>query len=294
MIPYMGCLAAREMLEAFIDGELPTGDQVVLEGHLRWCATCRARVEDMQLIGASIRLRAAAHERDAADVRATLATMQSDVLTRVRAERDQSFPVQFRGLFDDMRFMWPALGATAALLACLFSSMVVYRATRGGDPESMANAIDTLAKAAAERRPMLQLQPLSSYYPVQLDDSILAPRVLDAGPALYAIGEDEAVFAVSAVVTREGRVAAYELLPSGRAARTRRPTRHAAQVDAVLDSVQHSRFEPAQGAGGGAVTVRVVWVLARTTVKAQAEDAAVAKPPLSDGLARPAPRPARS
>ena len=121
MIPYMGCLAARELLEPFIDGELATSDQVALESHLRWCATCRARVEDMQLIGASVRLRSAAHERDADEVRDTLAMMQSDVLTRVYAERDQSFPVQFRELFDDMRFMWPALGATAALLACLFS-----------------------------------------------------------------------------------------------------------------------------------------------------------------------------
>ena len=292
MIPYMGCLAAREMLEAFIDGELPTSDQVALETHLRWCATCRARVEDMQLIGASIRLRSEAHERDGDDVRATLATIQSDVLTRVRAERDQSFPVQFRELFDDMRFMWPALGATAALLACLFSSMVVYRATRGGDPESIANAIDSLAKAAAERRPNpLRLEPLSSYYPVQMDDSILAPRGLDAGPALYALGEDEAVFAVSAVVTREGRVATYEVLPSGRAGRPLRARREADAVDAVLDSVKLSRFEPAQGAGGGAVTVRVVWVLARTTVKAQAE---VVPKPISDGLARPAPRPASS
>ena len=292
MIPYMGCLAAREMLEAFIDDELPTSDQVALETHLRWCATCRARVEDMQLIGASIRLRSDARERDGDEVRDTLAMIQSDVLTRVGAERDQSFPVQFRLLFDDMRFMWPALGAPAALLACLFSSMVVYRATRGGDPESIATAIDSLAKAAAERRPNpLRLEPLSSYYPVQLHDSILAPRGLDAGPALYALGEDEAVFAVSAVVTREGRVATYEVLPSGRAGRTLRARREAEAVDAVLDSVKLSRFEPAQGAGGGAVTVRVVWVLARTTVKAQAE---VATKPISDGLVRPEPRPASS
>ncbi len=292
MIPYMGCLAAREMLEAFIDDELPTSDQVALETHLRWCATCRARVEDMQLIGSSIRLRSAARERDGDEVRATLAMIQSDLLTRVRAEREQSFPVQFRQLFDDMRFMWPALGATAALLACLFSSMVVYRATRGGDPESIATAIDSLAKAAAERRPNpLQLEPLSSYYPVQRDASILAPRGLDAGPALDALGEDEAVFAVSAVVTREGRVATYEVLPSGRAGRSRRARRQAETVTAVLDSVKESRFEPAQGAGGGAVTVRVVWVLARTTVKAQAE---VVTKPISDGLVRPEPRPASS
>jgi hypothetical protein len=292
MIPYMTCEASRELLEAFIDGELATSDQVALESHLRWCVTCRARVEDMQLIGATIRLRHAAHDCGSDDIRATLATMQSDVLTRVRAERDQSFPVQFRQAFDDMRFMWPALGATAALVLCLVSSMFVYRATRGGDPESMANVIDSLAKAAADRRPR-SLEPLTSYYPVALDETILAPRGLDGGPALYAIGEDEAVFALSAVVTREGRVAAYEVLPSGRrAARSRRAVTHAEQVDAVLDSVRESRFEPAQGAGGGAVTVRMIWVLARTTVKAQTE--AVTKP-VSDELARrPAPRPARS
>jgi hypothetical protein len=294
MTPYMTCASARELLEAFIDGELATSDQVALEGHLRWCSTCRARVEDMQLIGTAIRLRHEAHDCGAPDIHATLATMQSDVLTRVRAEFDQSFPVQFRQAFDDMRFMWPALGATAALIVCLFSSMIVHRATRGGDPESMANVIDSLARAAAERRPA-SLEPLTSYYPVALDETILAPRALDAGPALYAIGEDEAVFAVSAVVTREGRVAAYEVLPPARpvaVARSRRAVHHREQVDAVLGSVKESRFEPAQGAGGGAVTVRMVWVLARTTVKAQTE--AVVKP-ISDALApRPAPRPARS
>lgn len=292
MIPYMGCGAAREMLEAFIDGELPVADQVALESHLRWCSTCRARVEDMQLIGASIRLRAVAPDGEANEVRAALVTVQSDVLTRIGAERDQSFPVRFRELFEDMRFMWPALGATAALLACLFAAMTVYRATRGGDPESVASMIDTLARAASERRP-LQLEPLSSYYPVQLDDSILAPRALDEGLALSSLVDDEAVFALSAVVTREGRVANYELLPSERAGRLpRRAAARSDEVDAVLDAVKRSRFEPAQGAGGGAVTVRVVWVLARTTVKAQADDAI--KPPLSDGLTRPAPRPARS
>lgn len=292
MIPYLGCESAREMLERLVDAELSMADQVVLESHLRWCRTCAARVEDMRLIGASIRLGSPAQAANVDDTRA-LAVSQSEVLTRIRAERAQSFPVRFHEVFEDMRFLWPALGATVALVACLFAAMTVHRASRAGDPESMANMIETLAKAAADRQTLVApLSSLSSYYPVQLDALMLAPRTLNESPALDSLPEEEAVFAVDAVVTREGRVANYALLQSERAGVLRGETAaRTDEVDALLDAVKRSRFEPAQAAGGGAVTVRVVWVLARTTVKAQAED--VLKP-LNDGLMRPAPRPARS
>jgi len=56
MIPYLDCRAAQELLEPFVDGELAVNDQVALESHLRWCRVCAARVEDMQLIGASLRV----------------------------------------------------------------------------------------------------------------------------------------------------------------------------------------------------------------------------------------------
>ena len=56
MIPYLGCEHARELLEGFVDGELAMADQVAVESHLRWCRTCAARVEDMRLIGASLRV----------------------------------------------------------------------------------------------------------------------------------------------------------------------------------------------------------------------------------------------
>jgi len=55
MIPYLDCRAAQRLLEAFVDGELAVHDQVALESHLRWCTVCAARVEDMQVIGASLR-----------------------------------------------------------------------------------------------------------------------------------------------------------------------------------------------------------------------------------------------
>ena len=68
MIRYLGCDAAREMLQPFVDRELPMAEQVELEAHLRWCETCAARVEDLRLIGAALRVGAAVppvHPEDA-------------------------------------------------------------------------------------------------------------------------------------------------------------------------------------------------------------------------------------
>ena len=151
MIPYVGCEHARELLEAFVDGELPMADQVAVESHLRWCRTCAARVEDMRLIGASIRARLAA--AGAATTTRALAAIQSGVLTRVRAERDQSFAVRLREMFADMRLLWPALGATAAVVGCLVASLSVLQAATAENPESLAAMIERLR--SAEPHPVL-------------------------------------------------------------------------------------------------------------------------------------------
>ena len=253
MIPYVGCDAAYEMLQPFVDGELPMPEQVALESHLRWCRTCGARVEDLRIIGASLRLGSLIPGTTEIEGGA-LAAIQAEVLTRIRTERDESFGVRFRALFDDMHFLWPALGASAAVIICLLGVMVVNSAARAVDPDSMADRIEgMLANPGSDRNP------------VQLDSWMLAPSI-DA-PNLGAIPEDDATFALAAVVTREGRVANYELLQSDDfgVRRGSRPTRGA---DQLLELVTRSRFTPAQTRAGGPVAVNVVWVVARTTVKA--------------------------
>lgn len=293
MIRYLGCEAAREMLQPFVDSELPMAEQVELESHLRWCETCTARVEDLRLIGAALRLGAAVppvHPDDGA----SMASIQSEVLTRIRAERDLSLAVRFREAFADMHFLWPALGATAALVACLFAATTVNRVIRAEYPDSLADRLTALAHPGSDRNPL------------QLDMRMLAPRALTEGPRLESIPEEEAVFALAAVVTREGRVSDYELLHAVRESRTdgEGSSSHD-QVSALLDAVKLSRFVPAQ-TPDGVVAVNVVWLLARTTVKASIDPKdpgslpPLAAPggdvtkPLSARLARQVPRPARS
>jgi anti-sigma factor RsiW len=124
MIRYIGCETARDLLDAFIDGELGVEAQVMVESHLRWCRTCAARVEDMAAIGDIVRL-GPATVRAPRDDRRALAAMQAEVLTRVRTERDQSFAVRLREMVSDRHLLWPALGATMAVLFCLSGAFAV-------------------------------------------------------------------------------------------------------------------------------------------------------------------------
>jgi hypothetical protein len=114
---------------------------------------------------------------------------------------------------------------------------------------------------------------------LRLDGAMLVPRVLNNQGAVAdaVLDEDDAhsgdeVFAVAAVVTREGKVGTYELL---RASTRRTPGQRGLvhrpdDVADLLDAVRQSRFAPAQGPGGRAVAVNVVWLFATTTVRASA------------------------
>ncbi len=270
MIPYLPCDRAWDLLESFVDDELPMSDQVVLEAHLRWCDTCRARVDDMRLVGAAVRAGSGVRALDP-QATAALASMRSEVLARLDAEHDQSLGVRCRELVSDFRYLWPAMGATVALILCVYAATSVSRIARAVSPNSMAALIAVLASPGSDENPL------------HLDADMLAPRGLFVGEALAGIPEEEAAFAVSAIVTREGRVSNYEVLPS---------SDFSAHTTAVRDMVSQSRFEPAQ-THDGAVAVNVVWLLTRTTVKgsAKAEDAEIAP---TGVLGRPVLRPARS
>ena len=275
MIPYLDCRAAQALLEGFVDGELPVNDQVALESHLRWCRVCSARVEDMQIIGASLRITSCALRAvDGADE--SLASAESEVLTRITTEREQSAWAQLRSMCTDMRFFWPAVGASFALAACLCVAAAVVSVTSDEKPDSLAGMIERLANPGSDQNPM------------RLDDAMATPPRALAGTGLDSVPDDDAVFALAAVVTREGRVSNYEVLFAERASVRRHDTAvQTGDVSSVVNAVKQSRFAPAQAIDGAPVAVNIVWVLARTTVKASAR-ASLEPPPVKIA---PAPRP---
>jgi len=261
MTPYVDCTFSQARLEACVDDELPVGEQVLVESHLRWCSICRARLEDFQVIRSAVRSRGA----DVAErQRQALASVRAEVLRRVETEREQSWGTWLQGLeraCTDLRFVWPALGATAAAVLCLGLTTTVWRAASTDEPTSLAGMIESLSDPGSDRNPL------------RLDGAISVPRVLNTeGPVVHAVldGHDgDEVLAVATVVRRDGKIGTYELLGSGPRAvhRTARKGGEESVAD-LLAAVRDARFAPAQAPGGRTVAVNMVWLFAKTTVRA--------------------------
>ncbi len=267
MTPYVDCVFAQKHLEAFVDRELQVNDEVLVESHLRWCTTCAARVEDLQAIGLVVRSRARREPRPLPCDR-DFSSMRAELLRMADAERNRSFESRLREIgrrCADLRFVWPAVGASEAVALCFGLAETMWRATAEQQPASLAAMIESMADPGSDRNPL------------RLDGAMLVPRVLNnQGAVAHAVldqdgTENDEVFAVAAVVTRDGKIGTYELLEAGTNAAGQRTRGHDQEgVADLLDAVRQSRFAPAQGPGGRTVAVNVVWLFAKTTVKASA------------------------
>ncbi len=262
MIPYISCLRVRELLDEFYDGELTVQEQVSVESHLHSCRECSVATRDLALIGQSLRAVGAQRQPPATD---QLAGMRAAVVERVQVELDQSLPRRVGRLFEDLHLVWSALGASVATLACVVVTTGVLQASQPEMPNSLAGIIAMLAN------------PGSNENPVRADGRVSLPRALAENPFNQAVlpqaDEEDAVFALAAVVTREGRVANLELLLSEYAG----DVRNREAISALLSTVSRARFEPAQS-GGSPVAVSMVWLLAHTTVKADGAVDAIPMP----------------
>ncbi len=254
MTQYVGCERARPLLDGLIDGELSMAEQLAVESHLRWCDTCALRVSDMRTIGASLRSRSTIRPVvDAEDD--TLTAITEGVFVRVRAERAQSFLSRMHEMLTDRRLLWPALGATAAVLLCVAAGSSVLRASVSRNPESLAALATAIGSPGSITRP---LRPA--------DNGVTIPRLsLDeaerASVALERMPEEDVIYTVRTVVGRVGSVADPMLLSDEASADSKAER-------AVLNSVRKTRFMPAQTPMGQAVAVDVVWVIAKTTAVA--------------------------
>lgn len=250
------CRAILRDLEAYHDGALSVDQQVAIQTHLRQCATCAAERAGLRNLGTGLRAVAAA--RALPDPEA----LGRRVLVRLPVERQLSLKCRVSALFDDMHLVWPALGAALATLASVAVALGLMRLALREDPTSMAALIGALA------------DPGSNQNPISIDGRILMPQT---DPALFegspVVDREEAVFALAAVVTREGRVSNLELLlqDAGHA-----PIGSRAILD-LLEAAAQTRFEPAR-AGGAPVAVNMVWLLAQTRVRGRASPVSLSRP----------------
>ncbi len=244
------CGAVRRQLSAYHDGELEIGDQIALESHLRECGDCRSEARELQSVSAMVRVAALAANRNVPE----LGAFASNVVSRMKAERAESFGGQTRALFDDLHLVWAALGATGATVACLAIVFTLFYFATHERPDSVGAIYAMLSSpAGTNQNPFYQLNP-----------SLQLPSAMDAGAFPEAVSkEGDAVFALAAMITREGEVRYLNLLHASEGAG---PSMSAQERKALLDTISKARFEPARQ-GNSPVAVNMIWLYAQVNVR---------------------------
>ena len=245
MMSLYACRDVSERLEAFHDGELSIDDRVAIQEHLGQCGACNMAAGELAALGATLRDLAAIV---AVDQPVEAERIASNVIERLKVEESFSIRAQISDWFQDMHLVWAGIGASVATTICIVGSASVLHAANQERPNSMARVIAVLAS------------PGSNDNPLRLNYEMDPPRA-ESDAAIEMSGED-AEYALSAVVSREGRVQGVEMInePADRQG-----------VNAMLNEAYRMKFAPAT-ARGDAVAVSMVWLVTNTTVKGRHDE----------------------
>jgi hypothetical protein len=244
MMHVLPCAQVREDLPAYHDGELEMEGQVRIHSHLQECVACRLEAAALADLGDALRTMAGSVPGRAP---ADTGFITRAVLDRIRVEQRFSLVSQIRESFQDMHLVWAGLGATVAMLFCIFASAGVLHAANQERPDSLAGIISTIASGSTD--------------PVRLVDSAFENKPLLDTTESLPVGEETDLM-LSAFVTRDGRIQNVALLEEQARALHVKPE----VVLAMIDAASRARFSPTPNSAypGG---VNVVWLVTSTTVK---------------------------
>jgi hypothetical protein len=246
------CGAVRRELSAYHDGELGIEEQIAIEAHLRQCAECRAEAQEMRSLSGMIRSGSAT----AAACESDLDAFAANVVSRMKAESAGSIAGVTRALFDDFHLVWAALGATGATVACLAIVFTLFYYATQESPDSLSGRIAALSSpAGSNQNPLAQLNP-----------SLRLPTAVDSAFPQAVSHDEDAVFALAAVVTTDGKVKNLNLLHGSDGTGPSVSAKERRELEALLDNMSKARFEPGRY-GDSPVAVSMVWLYAQVNVR---------------------------
>lgn len=255
------CAEARPLLEEYHDDELPVSEQIAVRAHLEWCDECSEVFADLRLMRGMVRATAPGQVLLEQQDRVTF---EAGVISRAKAEDRVSWTARIREVLDDSHMVYAGLGAAAATVFCVFILTSMMRYATSERPDSLAAIVNLVASPKVAR--VDEYAPGMNKNPVVVDARMLMPRALDQLFLSAASGSDDSSYTLSAVLTREGRIASLEWhSPSGRTPKA--GSREAEAVDTLLNTASLARFEPAR-VQGLPIAINMVWVVANTTVRA--------------------------
>src|SRR5262249_13103503 len=221
--------------------------------HLDWCDACAELLEDMRSIGGMLQALAPGRSLLSRD---EAAVFTSAVVSRVKAEEDASLFATIRAMFDDLHLVYAGLGAAPATAVCLVIMLGMMRFATTDRPDSLAAVMTVLAT------------PLECESGNDITDaSGCRARWNERFARANEWDEQEAVFALEAVVMQHGRLANLDAL---------RRARHSSALDLqviedLLDVVSRSRLDPRLANR----LATPIWLYEQTTVRASQQPASL-------------------
>ena len=269
----LSCPSTRQRLQAFHDRELAVGEQIAVSAHVEWCPRCGQALAEIREVGSAMQAilpgRLTLSRDDAAVFTGT-------VVNRLKAEDDASLFSRVRVMFEDMRLGYAGLGATAATIVCVVLMLAMMAFAPPERPDSLRAMMSVIST------------PLDCDAFDLSDASGCRARWAERFQRANEWAEQDAVFALEIVVTRQGGLANFAVL--------RRAGGHASAdqaqiIDGLLDLVQQARLDQP-------LELRLptaIYLQEQTTVRASKQPAPLDVPlPLPkkraslDGRARPA------
>ena len=248
------CASTRRRLQAFHDCELAVPDQIAVSAHLEWCDRCAELLDDLQSVGSMLQALApgrAMLSQDEAGV------FTSTVVSRMQAEEDASLFSTIRLMFEDLHLVYAGLGAATATAICLVIMLGMMRFATTDRPDSLAAVMTVLAT------------PLECESGNDITDaSGCRARWNERFARANEWDEQEAVFALEAVVMQHGRLANLAVL---------RRARHASAlgdlqvIEDLLDVVSRSRLDPRLANR----LATPIWLYEQTTVRASQQPVSI-------------------
>ena len=251
----MTCAAVQRRLQAFHDGELPVGETIAVEHHIATCPPCARDLREVRSLGDALRLAAAPGPSD------DWAGLQAGVISRMRAEAQESWSAKARRFVDDLHLVWIGFASAAATVVLAGTVLSVLQV--GPQPvraDSLATMMALSGSGAAELSPTA-LEGRNPLFGGPM--SVQAPSVPHNGVVFATLEsalahEEDSLLPLSASVTREGRVSELRPLTG--------EEMHDQAVSELIRRLSGGWLEPAQY-GGDPVAVNYIWVVAHTTVK---------------------------
>jgi Putative zinc-finger len=243
------CAAVRRRLAAFHDRELPIGDQIAFESHIKDCPPCARELREIEGIGNALRLAAAPGPAD------DWAGLAPGVVSRMRVEHEDSWRARAGRMMEDLHFVWIGLASTVASLLCAAIALGTVASASTERHDSLAGVIAVMAAPSG-----------SDLNPARLDWRYRVPsvpqdgvvqRTLESSVLSETVADLDTMLAIRAVVTREGSLEDVSVLKNDR---------DREHVTNILDAISQARLQPAELAGSP-IAVNLVWLVAQTTVK---------------------------